>query len=422
MISAFCKTFFSHRIHRFGLVLNLSVALAASTGAAQPVEPDQVMREAVAAQPSVQAARFRLEAARGYADGIGAQPNPTLRLTGTVGDPIEEANSLTFPFELGGRPRLRGESAREEAQARRQDLQAERRRVALMAGQTYYDVWEAQAIWRIARERVVLAEEMAFSSRRRWEVGEISRNQSLRAELEAARARADETTAHADEQVARTRLNQWLARSSDQGLELPLEIPPAPVGGEPGPAELAERPANLPELEALRAEQRAAELQAELANRLGSPNLQLQLYRSRFVGVVEQGIALSISFPLWDWGQFDAEYQRKVGLAQAAAAVVAERLLEVQQRTAAAATRYRAARERLAILQEQVERFVLLSNQARRAYDAGLMTLVEVFDTQNSYRQALQSYVSAQAEVQRTLLQLAWTVNAPFFEEVSREP
>lgn len=386
------------------------------------------MRQAVQVQPAVQEARFRLQSAQGYAAGIGAQPNPTLRLTGTVGDPAEEANAIIFPYELGARPRLRGESAREEAEARLRDLESERRRVALQAGQAYYDLWEAHAIVDVAHERVELAEQLAYSSKRRWEVGEISRNQFLRADLEAARARADEVTARAEEAVALTRVNQWLARSPAAPMVLPAPgpgLPGAPIGpvaGEPPAAALREQPERLPEVEALRATQRASELQVQLAERLGSPNLQLQLYRARFGPGSEQGVALSLSFPLWDWGQNEAEYERRLGLARAAGASVDNLILEVRQRAAAALARYRGALARREILAEQVQRFVVLSEQARRAYDAGLMTLVEVFDTQNSYRLALQSYISAEAEVQRTLLQLGWAVNVPFFQEVSHGP
>ena len=405
-------------------VLSWTGPLDAQTG----LTPAEVMKLAVQVQPVVREARFRLESAQGYASGIGAQPNPTLRLTGTVGDPVEEANALIFPYELGARPRLRGESAQQEAEARRRDLESERRKVALQAGQAYYDLWEAQAVVGVARERVELAEQLAYSSRRRWEVGEISKNQYLRADLEAARARADEATAQADEAVARTRLNQWLVREPEAAMELPAPgpglpgAPAGPVAGEPTAAALAEQPSQLPEIEALKASQRASELQVELAERLGSPNLQLQVYRATFGPAAEQGVALSISFPLWDWGQNEAEYLRRLGLAKAAGAAVDNQLLEVRQRAAAALARYRGALSRRQILAEQVQRFVVLSNQARRAYDAGLMTLVEVFDTQNSYRLALQSYIGAEAEVQRTLLQLGWAVNAPFFEEVSHGP
>jgi outer membrane protein TolC len=44
---------------------------------------------------------------------------------------------------------------------------------------------------------------------------------------------------------------------------------------------------------------------------------------------------------------------------------------------------------------------------------------VEVFDVQNSFRQAQQSYFTAEAEVQRTLLQLGWLSGAPFFQEIA---
>lgn len=406
----------------------LAMLCACPARAQSSLSPADVMRQAVQVQPAVREARFRWESARGYASGIGAQPNPTLRLTGTVGDPVEEANAVIFPYELGARPRLRGESAHAEAQARLRDLESERRRVALQAGQAYYDLWEAYVVARVAHERVGLAEQMAYSSKRRWEVGEISRNQFLRADLEAARARAEEATARADEAVALTRLNQWLARAPATPVDLPAPgsglpaAPAGPVAGEPPAAALTDQPERLPEIEALKAAQRASELQVQLAERLGSPNLQLQLYRARFGPGSEQGIALSISFPLWDWGQNAAEYERRLGLARAAGAAVDNLLLEVRQRAAAALARYRGALARRQILAEQVQRFVVLSEQARRAYDAGLMTLVEVFDTQNSYRLALQSYISAEAEVQRTLLQLGWAVNVPFFEEVSHDP
>ena len=131
-------------------------------------------------------------------------------------------------------------------------------------------------------------------------------------------------------------------------------------------------------------------------------------------------VQLSVTIPLWDWGTVAAEVGRREGLQKAAEARIAEKQLALQQRALDASKRYQAALEREKILADQATRFMKLSNDARRAYDANLMTLLEVFDVQQSYRQAFQAYLTAQADVARAALELGALSPAGFFEEVSR--
>ena len=404
------------------------VLLGWTVGAAQPLPqltPEQAMRQAAERLPSVQVAQALLQSAQAYASSIGAQPNPFLRLSYIAGEPIEEANALAFRFEIAGQPGLREQSAQRSAEARSQELASEKRVVALRTGQAYYSYWEKQGIVRVAQERVELARSLERTSYRRFSVGEISQNQHMRAQLELARAQADEVTARQESEQAQGLMNLLLGRPVAEPVLLPdgpVALPPLPSANQvDGKLEALQVGLDqLPEVEALRKEAAAQERQTELARRANAPELLLQFYRDRFGPTNVNAVQLSVTIPLWDWGTVAAEVGRREGLQKAAEARVAERQLALQQRALDASKRYQAALEREKILADQATRFLKLSNDARRAYDANLMTLLEVFDVQQSYRQAFQAYLTAQAEVARAALEIGALSPAGFFEEVSR--
>jgi len=384
------------------------------------------MRQAAERLPSVQVAQALLQSAQAYASSIGAQPNPFLRLSYIAGEPIEEANALAFRFEIAGQPGLREQSAQRSAEARGQDLASEKRVVALRTGQAYYSYWEKQGVLRVAQERVELARSLERTSYRRFSVGEISQNQHMRAQLELARAQADEVTARQESEQAQGLMNLLLGRPVSDPLILPdgpVALPPLPSANRVSEGKLEALQAGLeqlPEVEALRKEAAAQERQTELARRGNAPELLLQFYRDRFGPTNVNAVQLSVTIPLWDWGTVAAEVGRREGLQKAAEARVAEKQLALQQRALDASKRYQGALEREKILADQATRFLKLSSDARRAYDANLMTLLEVFDVQQSYRQAFQAYLTAQADVARAALDLGALSPAGFFEEVSR--
>ena len=397
---------------------------------AQPLPPqwtpETAMRQAAERLPSVQVARALLQSAQAYASSIGAQPNPFLRLSATHGDPIEEANALVFRFEIAGQPGLRELSAESTAQARAEELAGEKRLVALRTGQAYYSYWEKLGILRVARTRTELAQSLERSSFRRLNVGEISQNSHLRSQLELARSQADQVTARVEAEQAQGLLNLLLGRKVDEQITVrledavPPELPPGASQVQSNLVEIQGGLSSLPELNALRHEAKAQETQTELARRANSPELLVQAYRDRLGPTNVQAVQVAITIPLWDWGQVAAEVGRREGLAEAAKARVAERELVLEQKALEAWKRYQGALEREKILSEQATRFSRLSSDARRAYDASLMTLLEVFDVQQSYRQALQAYITAQADVARAALEIGALKPAGFFEEVSR--
>lgn len=407
-------------------ILGSLFVLLGTLAAAQPTPvqwtPEMAMRQATEKLPSVQVARALLQSAQAYANSIGAQPNPFLRLSAVAGEPLEEANAVVFRFEVAGQPGLREQSAESSARARRDELVAEKRLVALKTGQAFYTYWEKFEVFEVSRRRTELAQLLERSSFRRLSAGEISQNSHLRSQLELAQAKVDEVTARIEAEQAQGLLNLLLGRGVDEPIPLGanLEAPPVLPAVSVSQPEIQSGLSQLPEVSALRNEAQAQESQTELARRANSPDLQLQFYRNRFGPTDVQAVQLSLNIPLWDWGQVAAEVGRREGLAQAAQARVAERELALRQKALEVWKRYQAAQERLQIFREQVSRFATLSTNARRAYDANLMTLLEVFDVQRSYRQALQNYVTAQADLARATLELAALNPKGFFEEVSR--
>jgi len=371
----------------------------------------EALSRALASSPDVHAARLRLEGARAWAKGAGALPNPELRLSGTSGEAGEDSNALSQRLEIAGQPGLRSRQARAEAEAREHGLEQVCREVARETGAAYYGSWEATRRREVAEEKLRLAEELGKSSLRRLELGDISRNEHLRVELETARAQAELAEARGEEGATRVRLNLLMGREAGAALRLP-EAPGTPVLEEdsapgPGTGILEERLLRRPDLEALRAGARAAGLEAELAGRAGAPDLEFSAYRSRlFSRGAEQGVQLSLVVPLWDWGGAGAAKSRLRREAEASQQDLEAGVLRARSQFEADRQVLQAAQARLEVLAGQLERFQKLSDMAHRGYEAGLLSFVEVLDTQQAFRQALLDHHSAQATWHRARLDL----------------
>lgn len=389
---------------------------AAEPGPAPPLTLEEALRLALERHPATLAARRRLEAAEAWADGAGAQPNPEVRLSATAGDAGEDANVVTQRLEIAGQTGLRAGAARAEAEAARHSLQASRREVARRTASAYYGLWQAEAIRAVGAERLDLARQLERTSLARLEAGEIAENAHLRTQLEVARAEADLAQAEGTAAAERARLNLLLGRLPEEPVVLPAAPDPAEprapeVFGPPGTLEeIRTRAQALPELEAMRSSARAARLEADLAGRARAPDLELSAYRSRLSGGsnVEQGLQLSVLFPLFDYGRISANEARLRLEAEARERDVAVRLLEVESELMASAQALRGAQARREILRTQLARARRLAEMARRGYEAGLLTLPEVLDAQSTFRLALQDFVTAEAAVRQSQADLYW--------------
>lgn len=368
------------------------------------------VRSGVARHPEVRARMLRVEAARAFAEGTGTQPNPVLTLAGVLGDAQEETNNFTQRLEISGQPRLRSEIARLELEREELGLTALQRRLALRVARAYYAFWAASRRLEVAQTRQQLAARLEFVALRRYEVGEVSRNEHLRAQLEKARADAELAAVQSEERGSRLQLALLLGLAQDVPLVLPagLEAPEAlPKEELPEVARLLERARSRPEVAAAERNLELGHKEAELATKEMAPSLEFMAYRSKlYSSNIEQGVMLSLSLPLFDYGEVGAEVDKRRGEAQARAVDRESLLLELDLEVQEAWQRQLEFLGRRDSLRDQTLRYRELSELSQRGYDAGFLTLVETLDTQRAYREALLERIQSEAEAQVSRLEL----------------
>ena len=407
-----------------------------ATGQSLP-DPASTIAEVLDSHPGVRRAQYKVEAAEALLSGSRAQPNPTLTVSAVAGDPEESANSLIQAFEISGQPRLRHEQAQAQLEAAQLELRSTRRRIAGEVYGGWLDLWETQHLAVLADLRMELMREMVRVTKRRYEVGEIPQNESLRVELAAAEAEADQRKARAAYDAA-VRSLAVLRGGSAPVDETPL---PAPTSNAPedwrtlfdGPALSTDEGAwtleqaltsaeGQLEVAALRQEQRASELAAQLIGKERAPQLGLSLYRSTFTGSnYEQGAQLSISWPLFDWGGVSSRQRAQEANAKAQGAEIEERVLGFRREVANLWNQWQAARAVRDILLAQAERYEELAREARIGYDLGMLTLTDVLQTERDFRQAGVQLIQAQAEIRRLELSLLEKTNLPWPSQLLEE-
>ncbi len=412
--------------------------LLMSSGLAQAQEmpnPAAIISEVLSSHPAIRRAQHNVESAEAILSGSRAQSNPVLTLSAVAGDPEENSNSISQSLEISGQPRLRHEQAQARLQAAQLQLESEKRRIAILVYGNWLQLWESQHLAMMARLRRDLMTEMVRVTKRRYEVGEIPQNESLRVELAAAEAEADQRKAEAAYQAASRSLNLLRGISVTDGAEL-LSVPevsfdnitvifdsPALASSEPWTLEQTLASANDQfDVEALRQEQRASELTAELTGKERAPQLGLALYRSRFFSnIYEQGAQLSISIPLFDWGSISSKKKAQLAEAKAQSAQIDERVLELQREVAELWNQWQAAIAVRDILQTQASRYEELARESRVGYDLGLLTLTDVLQTETAFRQAGVQLIQSQAEIRRLELSLLERTNLPWPNQLLEE-
>jgi outer membrane protein TolC len=416
----------------------LAILLALPAVAQNPSEPGSLLREVLAGHPAIHKAELRVAAAEARLSGSSLQPNPTLNLAATAGDAGEDSNSLVQTFEVSGQPRLRKEQAQAELVSARLELRAARRTVAGDVMGSWLELWKNEHLARIARLRVALMKETLRAANRRYEVGEIPQNEALRVELAAAEAEADWQRAEAAYRSASRSLSVLRGLIQEAALvpEMPEEMegpqqsfaailagPSLAPQGEPWTLEQVLAATDQhPEVEALRQDQKASLLGAELLRKERAPQLGVSLYRSRFFGSdIEQGAQVFISWPLFDWGSVSARQKAQELEAQAQLAEADEKVLGLRQQVADVWSRWQAARAVREILTAQAARYEELAREARIGYDLGMLSLTDVLQTEASFRAAGVQLIQAQSEVYRFELDLLERTNLPWPTDLLEE-
>jgi outer membrane protein TolC len=422
-------------------VLGFLFVLASVTTAAAQVEtplppaegsPDRswTLEEAVTAalarHPLVDAARARLEAARGERAGAAALPNPVGTLwvenAGYPGQhkpanvPSETSLYVGYPLESLFHRAARVRRADEDINTAQASLMLARRTVAIETVQSFFAVALAQALQEEAEENRDRLGQLVAYIRARVETGVTAEGELLRLEVELDRARSDVVFAG----VELTRQRARLAPYTRSGIDARIATIRTAV-----PASDAFALAALPALEGALAAARARRPEIAVSRaRVAAANASITYERSlairqtgatfgnkRTGGINSMIAGLSITIPLFNVNGGAVTRATSEHLAAQHELAWAERLVAADLQAAhISATRLTEQ------LNELRETFLARASEVHRltlgAYQEGGATLLQVLDATRMLADARLTYSRTLFAQRESLFRLALAIGS----------
>jgi len=370
----------------------------------------QALELAFKNNPSIAAGRLSADAARQSARGASALANPEVTVAPSViGD--AGSDSVVFfsqPLEINGSRKVRGEIARSSAEAESQGAEVVRRDVALRAKQTYWEVAEAQELVRLNQDNLKYLEALGAAVRKQFGVGSVPGSQTMKTDVELARARQELAQAELGLIHAKYALNTLLNRPVGTDLTVSEAMPATQASFDP--AKLRETAfGTRPEIAAAQARADEAGGRVRAIRLAGMPDLAVQARRDSFDSDGDGGVALAITVPVVDWGSRRAERAAAETIVQSGGKVLeAERnqvALEVEQALQSVGAASRILGEYEGDILDKSEK---LAGMARTGYEKGATSYLEVLEAQRTLRSIKTTYYSALANYAKALAQLEW--------------
>ncbi len=389
------------RAAMFGIALSCAVPISVLAQLPDSWTLADSIRRVVEIAPEIRAAQAAVGARHGALQQAGAWPNPQIELRvddkmgkddGTGGTDFTQF-AFSQPLPLSGRLGHRRAVAGAELDAARSERRAKYVRLETQMAQRYHSLQLAIGRFRLAEQRLQLADGLQGAGRRREQAGELSRLERLRLDLirESAQQTLDKTEGKYNEALSQFRA--YLALSPETTPQLTRLEPFGPI---PALAQLQARLAEHPVLLAARHELDAArsEVKVVRAERLPDPTLRVFRERDFLNGRRRDvtGVGLDITLPLWD---------RKAGRLSEALAQVLQTQSKLQMLERDLASRLQQSHLHLNHLVEQGEHFQIrvfdpaeeVFDLTRNAYASGEVEILSLIDANNIYFDAHERYL-----------------------------
>ena len=317
----------------------------------------------------------------------------------SLGQPVQFPLTTWYGLRRASRSRRAADLAATAAHAR---LRAQ-------VKQAYADVVYAREMLRLTGEELRLYGELEEAARLRVEVGEAGGLESMKAEIETARARNALGAAEQSLAEARHELLAIIGLGSEEASP-PTEFPDpiAFTDVDVTREEALEGIGVHPGL--LSAEARLAAAEAGVREGWSRllPDIELQYYRQDFgEGWVDYGVQVGLRLPLWAPFEGRARIQTARALRRHAAWEVEGERLELRREVERSWAGFEASRATLARFGGDIlERAAELLELTREGYRAGEIGLLTLLDTQRTYLDSQRGYWEALRSYYRELIDL----------------
>lgn len=386
-----------------------------SSGPAEEITLRQAVDIAIANNPAIAAARLSAEAAKHSAKGARALANPDLVIAPSVVGDAGSDSALFFSqsLEINGSRRVRGEIASHEAAAAALDADAVRRDITFSVTRSYWEVARAQQMVELSRENMRYLDTIRAAVQKQYDVGAVPGAQLLKIDVELARARQELAQAELGLSQSRTELNALMGRPGDPSATAaePLAYSAVAIDRE---ALKSTALMARPEVASAQAELLAARARTKAAQLLRVPDLAVQGRMESFDRDSDGGVALALTLPILDWGSAKADKRSAEaaagGLERRLEATRNDVLLQVEQAIQRLETASSVAGEYESGIIGKSEQ---LAEMARKGYEKGANSYLEVLEAQRTLRSIRSEYYSVLAEHSTALAQLEWAAACP---------
>ena len=348
---------------------------------------------------------------------IGAGELSASRLFNRFGQGVELSQLIT---DSGRTPNLVA-SARLQAQASEQNLQATRYDIVLQVSRAYYAILRAQAVVRVA-EKTVSARQLVND-----QVGELAKNK-LKSQLDVSFAEVDVSQAkllliRAQEALQAAQAELGRALGSDRPADYTLEESPLPPGPPEKPDDLvAQAIANRPELASLRLSRDSAYKFYEAERDLVRPTVSIAAVGGYIpyintpanapVPSEYEGVAANVSIPVFNGHLFSARREAAHEHALESDQHLRDQQQQVSRDVRVAWTGTVTAYQRMDVTAQFIRQAALSLDLAQGRYNLGLSSIVELTQAQLNLTQAEIENLNAKYDYHTQYAALQFTIGA----------
>jgi outer membrane protein TolC len=391
-----------------------SSAASADEGPLQAPLTARVFTEAVLAHnANLEAMRQAVVAAVAQVGPAGSLDDPMLsvsaapRTFGATGGPNGDVEvSQSFPW--WGTLDARREVARADAEARGEDFDALRLRLAALARGAFADWVYVHRALEINDANLSVLTELRNVARIRYATGQAPQEDVLQADVERAMLEQQRLERQRDLTVAQSRMNALLDRAPQASIPAAGQLPSTSTL----PAEeiLAQQALAHPQLGELAAEERAAEARQRLAQKDRFPKFGVSAgYNNMWADpAMRPMVGLSITVPI-DQGKYRADIDAARAEARRAASTLEDQRASLLADLAADYAAVREANQSVALYRDQLVPLAESAlNVARTEYGSGRGDFLNVLtaeehrlDTELGLARMQSQYFRALAELDR---------------------
>ncbi|MCB9756996.1 MAG: TolC family protein [Candidatus Omnitrophica bacterium] len=381
---------------------------------------NSLIEEALNNNPRLKAAQYRLEAAKSRVALFRSIPDPTVEYeydkitpaaSMTDGGKVRPMKSLAVSQEVPFPTKIfmRKKSAQKESNVLEQEYKQVEQSVRKDVKEAYFRLFLNRQKTLFIKDSLSLMRQFAEVTNKKYAANKAGQQDVLRAQVEYSKLSNMVILYEQEAKIAENLLKAVLGRSDSVPLDI-IDADPAEdlLLSEEDAVALAKK--HRPELRAVRAILAKAEVESSLSKQELLPDVTLKYKREEKDGSYRDGEGsgmIGINVPIWFWGkQLPVIREARANLEAAKADYAqAENVTVSEVRSSYA--KYSSARSLIAIYETGVlPQATSAVMTARRAYEAGQLSFLELLDAVRMLRDLQMEYFESVAEAQIALADL----------------